>query len=140
MPSTGLVPLCFAGAYASADSERWHQVHITLDYSLVGLLGFRVVWGLIGPKQARWGTWWDKLQALPGSIDQMRRGQWLATGVQNLGMTPAIVGMLLTLALTTATGWIGDQAFTGEWMADVHEFAGNSARVWCWAASRRCWV
>ena len=31
---------------------------------------------------------------------------------------------------------IGDQAFTGEWMADVHEFAGNSARVWCWAASR----
>ena len=122
-----LMALCFAGAYATADGERWRLVHVTLGYSLVGLLGFRVVWGLIGPKPARWGTWWGKLQALPGLIGQMRRGQWPATGVQNLGMTLAIVGMLLTLALTTATGWISDQAFTGEWMADGHEFAGNLA-------------
>ena len=122
-----LMALCFAGAYATADGERWRLVHVTLGYSLVGLLGFRVVWGLIGPKPARWGTWWGKLQALPGLIGQMRRGQWPATGVQNLGMTLAIVGMLLTLALTTATGWISDQALTGEWMADVHEFAGNLA-------------
>lgn len=122
-----LMALCFAGAYATADGERWRLVHVTLGYSLVGLLGFRVVWGLIGPKPARLSSWWGKLRALPGVIGQIRRGQWPATAVQNLGMTLAIVGVLLTLALTTATGWITYQEFTGEWMAEVHEFAGNLA-------------
>ncbi len=122
-----LMALCFAGAYATADGERWRLVHVTLGYSLVGLLGFRVVWGLIGPKPARLRSWWGKLQALPGVIGQLKRGQWPATLVQNLGMTLAIVGVLLTLALTTATGWITYQELTGEWMEEVHEFAGNFA-------------
>jgi cytochrome b len=120
-----LMALCFAGAYATADGERWRLVHVTLGYSLVGLLGFRVVWGLVGPKPARFSSWWGRLQALPGVISQLKRGQWPATVVQNLGMTLAIVGVLLTVVLTTATGWITYQKFTGEWMEDVHEFAGN---------------
>ena len=120
-----LMALCFAGAYATADGERWRLVHVTLGYSLVGLLGFRVVWGLIGPKPVRFSSWWAKLQALPGVIDQIKRGQWPATLAQNLGMTLAIVGVLLTVALTTATGWITYEEFTGEWMEEVHEFAGN---------------
>lgn len=120
-----LMALCFAGAYATADGERWRLVHVTLGYSLVGLLGWRVVWGLIGPKPARFSSWWAKLRALPGVIGQLKRGQWPATVVQNLGMTLAIVGVLLTVALTTATGWITYQEFTGEWMEEVHEFAGN---------------
>lgn len=120
-----LMALCFAGAYASADGERWRLVHVTLGYSLLGLLGFRVVWGLIGPKPARFSTWWGKLQALPGVVNQLKRGQWPATGVQNLGLTLAIVGVLLSAALTSATGWITYQEVTGEWMADLHEFAAN---------------
>lgn len=122
-----LMALCFAGAYATADGERWRLVQLTLGYSLVGLLGFRVVWGLIGPKPARLSNWWGKLRALPAVIAQLRRGEWPATVVQNLGMTLAIVGVLLTVALTTATGWITYQAFTGDWMEEVHEFAGNLA-------------
>ena len=120
-----LMALCFAGAYITADGERWRLVHVTLGYSLVGLLGFRVVWGLIGPKPVRFSTWWSKLQALPGVLAQLKRGQWPGAPVQNLGMTLAIVGVLLTVALTTATGWITYEEFTGEWMEEVHEFAGN---------------
>lgn len=122
-----LMALCFAGAYATADGERWRLVHVTLGYSLVGLLGFRIVWGLIGPKPARFSSWWGKLRALPGVIGQLQRGQWPATVAQNLGLTLAIVGVLLTVALTTATGWITYEEFTGDWMEEVHEFAGNLA-------------
>jgi cytochrome b len=120
-----LMALCFAGAYITADGERWRLVHVTLGYTLAGLLAFRVVWGLLGPKPVRWTTWWGKLQALPGVVAQLRRGQWPGTLAQNLGMTLAIVGVLLSVALTTATGWITYEEFTGDWIQDVHEFAGN---------------
>jgi cytochrome b len=69
-----LFALCFTGAYLSAESERWRLVHVTLGYTFAGLLVFRLVWGLIGPRQARLSlmarklsglrTWFDGLLAL----------------------------------------------------------------------------
>lgn len=121
-----LLALCFAGAYATSDGERWRLVHVTLGYTMVGLLGARVVWGLIGPKPARFTTWWRKLLALPQAWRQMNgAGPWPATLLQNLAMTLAIVAVLLTVALTTASGWLTYEEFTGDWMEEVHELAGN---------------
>lgn len=120
-----LLALCFAGAYATSDGERWRLVHVTLGYTLAGLLGFRVVWGLLGPRPARFTTWWRKLRALPQALRQMSDGPWPATLLQNLAMTLAIVGVLLTVALTTLSGWITYEEFTGDWMEEVHELAGN---------------
>jgi cytochrome b len=122
----GLLALCFAGAYATSDSERWRLVHVTLGYTMVGLLGFRVVWGLLGPRPARFTTWWRKLQALPQALRQVRQGVWPATLLQNLAMALAIVAVLVAVALTTASGWITSEEFTGDWMAEVHQLAGNT--------------
>jgi cytochrome b len=45
--------LCFATAWLSAESERWRLVHVTAGYTMVGLVGFRLVWGFIGTRYAR---------------------------------------------------------------------------------------
>lgn len=37
--------LAFAGAWLTAESERWRLVHVTLGYTLAGLLAFRLLWG-----------------------------------------------------------------------------------------------
>lgn len=121
-----LFALCFAGAYASGDGERWRLLHVTLGYTMVGLLGFRIVWGLVGPRPARFSAWWGKLQALPGLLRQLRQGPWPATLAQNLAMTLAVVGMLGLVAGATASGWVTYQEFTGDWMEEVHEFLGNA--------------
>jgi len=121
-----LFALCFAGAYASGDGERWRLLHVTLGYTMVGLLGFRIVWGFVGPRPARFSAWGAKLQALPGLLRQLRQGQWPATLVQNLAMTLAIVATLLFVAGTTASGWLGYSELAGEWMEEVHEFFGNA--------------
>ena len=124
-----LFALCFAGAYASGDGERWRLLHVTLGYTMVGLLGFRIVWGLVGPRPVRFSAWWGKLQALPGLLRQLRQGQWPsgpATLAQNLAMTLAVVGMLGGVAGATASGWVTYQEFTGDWMEAVHEFFGNA--------------
>ena len=40
-----LMALSFTGAYITADGERWRLVHVTLGYTLAGLLVARVLWG-----------------------------------------------------------------------------------------------
>src|SRR3990167_1995804 len=47
-----LFALSFVGAYLTADGERWRLLHVTLGYTLAGLLAFRVLYGLFGPRPA----------------------------------------------------------------------------------------
>ena len=121
-----LFALCFAGAYASGDGESWRLLHVTLGYTMVGLLAFRIVWGVVGPKPARFSAWWGRLQALPGLLRQLRQGQWPATLAQNLAMTLAVVALLGGVAATTASGWLTYDELTGDWMAELHEAFGNA--------------
>jgi len=43
-----LMVACFAGAWITADSERWRLVHETLGETMIGLAVWRVVWGVVG--------------------------------------------------------------------------------------------
>jgi Ni,Fe-hydrogenase I cytochrome b subunit len=43
-----LIVLCFAGAYLTAESESSRLVHVTLGYTMAGLVVFRLVWGAVG--------------------------------------------------------------------------------------------
>ncbi len=101
---------CFAGAYASAEGDEWRAVHITLGYTVAGLLAARLAWGLVGPRPARLSSLAARLRAAAGS------SWWLAL---------CIVSLLVGLAATAATGYIQYAGLAGEWMEDVHEFAGN---------------
>lgn len=45
----------FAAAFAIAwlTSEEGQPLHQTVGYATAGLIGFRLIWGLIGPRYAR---------------------------------------------------------------------------------------
>ena len=51
-----LIALSFAGAWLTAESERWRLVHVTLGYTLAALVVFRLVWGLVGTRHARFAS------------------------------------------------------------------------------------
>jgi cytochrome b len=51
-----LLVLSFAGAWLSAESERWRLLHVTLGYTVAGLVAFRLVWGLVGTTPARFAS------------------------------------------------------------------------------------
>ena len=51
-----LMVLSFAGAYLTAESERWRLTHVTLGYTMAGLVAFRVLWGLVGTRHARFSS------------------------------------------------------------------------------------
>lgn len=117
-----LMVLCFAGAWLSAESERWHLLHVTLGYTLAGLVAARLIWGFVGTRHARFASFirgplaaWDYLRTL------------VITGrpPHHTGHNPAgalaIVALLALGALTTAAGWAVESEWGGEWLEEAHE-------------------
>lgn len=121
-----LLALSFVGAYATSDGERWRLVHITLGYTMIGLVGFRLIWLLLGPKPARWTAWAARFRALMGSVKAAQLGQFKWPALQAGLNTLAIVALLAAVVLTTASGYVLDQEWLGDWFEEVHEVAGNA--------------
>jgi cytochrome b len=67
-----LLVLSFAGAYLSAEREHWRLLHITLGYSMGGLVAFRLLWGLIGSRYARFASFVRG----PAAVLAYLRGLW----------------------------------------------------------------
>jgi cytochrome b len=51
-----LLALCFAGAYLTAELEDWRVLHVTLGYTVAGLVLFRLLWGIWGTQHARFAS------------------------------------------------------------------------------------
>jgi cytochrome b len=132
-----LFALSFAGAYLSAESEQWRALHVTLGYTMAGLLAFRVLYGLLGPRQAGLGMLFRKLTGAPAWLRSVVQGlkkqspgaiHWRQG--QNLLMALAVVALLLLVAPLTLSGYAtynewGD-FLGGDWISDVHEFFGEA--------------
>jgi cytochrome b len=128
-----LFALCFTGAYLTAESEHWRLVHVTLGYTLAGLLAWRIVWGLVGPRQARLGLLLRKLSGLKPWLASARAGQINGRQAQNLGMALAALALMVTVVPLTLSGYAtyndwGD-LFGGEWagelLEETHELFAN---------------
>ncbi len=124
-----LLAASFAGAYLTGDSERWRLAHITLGYTMAGLIGFRLVWGLIGPPQARWAAQWRKLHALPEVWLSWRAARPNARQTQRAANTLAILAILLFSLISAANGYAAHADighFGGEWISEFHEFTAHA--------------
>lgn len=120
-----LLVLSFAGAYLTAESERWRLVHVTLGYTLGGLVAFRILWGLTGTRYARFGSF------VRGPSAVMRYARSLLGGKpehhvgHNPGGAVAIVSLLLLSIATVATGWAIYNDVGGHLLEELHEGASN---------------
>ena len=117
--------LAFGFAYISAD--LWGKLHEYSGYVIMGLIGFRIIWGLIGTTHARFTNFIFKPATVIAYIRDIRAG----TAKRYIGHNPAggamVVALLVALATITATGFaMTTNAYWGvEWVEDLHEFAAN---------------
>lgn len=125
-----LMALSFTGAYLTAEGEHWRLVHVTLGYTLGGLLVARVLWGLLGPRHARLTYLWSRLQGLPAWLQSLRTAAPAWRQGQNLLMALAVALILALILPLTLSGyasyaeWGG--GWDGEWLEELHEFFGNA--------------
>ena len=121
-----LMVLCFAGAYLTAESEVWRLAHVTLGYTMAGLVAFRLVWGLTGTRYARFASFVRGPQAVLAYVRSMLRAQ----PDHHIGHNPAgavaIVALLLLTAGIAASGWVVYNDLSGEWVAELHEVLSHA--------------
>ncbi|WP_428547044.1 cytochrome b/b6 domain-containing protein [Profundibacter sp.] len=103
------------------------DMHRFFGYAVVTLIAFRLIWGLIGPKHARFSNF------IPGPRKLLGYLRDIARGVEDryIGHNPAgaamIVTLLLVLGAIGTTGYMmGMDAYFGEeWVEDLHKMLVN---------------
>jgi len=130
----GLFALSFLGAYLTAEGESWRLLHVTLGYTMAGLLVFRVLYGLFGPRQEGLGLLWRKLANAPAWLRSLRTAGTLSAinwrQGQNLAMALAVVALLVLVVPLTLSGYATfnewGEFLGGDWLGEIHEFLGEA--------------
>lgn len=124
-----LLAASFLGAYAVSDSDRWIALHAVLGYTAGGLVAFRLLWGVLGTRHARFsGFAWS-----PGAALRYLRSLLASRPLHYVGHNPAgswaVVALLTLVSLTATSGWATLNEVGPRWMEDVHETCANTTLV-----------
>ncbi|MDP4033599.1 MAG: cytochrome b/b6 domain-containing protein [Pseudorhodobacter sp.] len=94
----------FAIAWLSSDDGS--LVHEWSGYVAAGLIAFRLIWGLVGPRYARF----SQFLTGPGAVKGYLKASLAGREPRYIGHNPAgalmIVALLLTMSGTIFTGWL----------------------------------
>jgi cytochrome b len=116
-----LLAASFAGAYLTSESERFRDIHLLLGYTLVGLIGFRLVWGLIGTRYARFRSF----AFGPGQVMAYLRSLVAFAPKHYVGHNPTgswAIYLILGLGLLCGiTGYASEADIGGELLKEAHE-------------------
>ncbi len=119
----------FLGAYITADFEHLRGVHVALGYTMLGLLGFRIVWGLVGPKHVRFKLLFGKLSGLRGWLRDVKQASSIQTipwkQGQNLLMAVVVAGLLVLVLPLVGSGYLVNNDLGGKFIESAHEFFGE---------------
>jgi len=120
-----LLVLSFAGAYLTSESERWSLIHITLGYTLGGLITFRLIWGFVGTRYARFTSFVKG----PSKVLQYAKSMATLKPKHFVGHNPlgavAIVLLIMSGIAIVVTGYAVFNEIGGEWVAELHEVASH---------------
>ena len=121
-----LLVLSFSGAYVTAESERYRDIHVVLGYTMLALLAFRLLWGFFGTRYAQFRSFLFK----PGEIIAYVLSLLKRKPAHYVGHNPAgSVAIWLLLGLGISSGVTGIMAFQdigGDMVEELHEFASNA--------------
>jgi cytochrome b len=111
----------FAVAWLTGESEEWRLVHVFAGGTVVAVALFRLIWGFLGSRHARFSEFVkapraavDYLKSLLGGEPQHFTGHNPAGGW-------AIVLLLGLALLTGLSGWLTYQEVAGDWLGELHE-------------------
>jgi cytochrome b len=118
--------LSFAGAFLTAESERWRDIHVLLGYTVLGLIAFRLIWGFVGTRYSRFAEFVRRPAYVIRYLAQLLRGH----AEHPVGHNPAgavVILLLLVLGIASGiSGWAVYEEIGGDWLEKLHEFISNA--------------
>lgn len=126
----------FLLAYITEDD--WMNLHVATGYMVAMLVGFRIVWGLIGTRYARF----SQFVKSPSQVLAYLKKMLMFNVPHYMGHNPAaaamIISLLVSIILVSITGMAiiaaeGQGPLAGtilaglntKWMEEIHEFFAN---------------
>ena len=116
-----LLVLSFTGAFLTAESERNRDIHVAFGYILLGLLAFRLLWGFIGTRYARFGSFLfgpREVVAYLKSLVNRKPAHYVG---HNPAGIVAIWLLLILGAVSGISGVMGFQEIGGDLMEEMHD-------------------
>jgi cytochrome b len=124
-----ILAISFVVAYMSAESERWRLVHVISGCTVAGIVIFRVVWGFIGSRYARFANFIKPPIVVVDYLVSYFPGT--KTSARYVGHNPAggwsVLLLLLSAALTSATGLLAYHTSCFQRIGIAHEWLANIA-------------
>ena len=121
-----LLAIAFVGAFVTAESERLRDLHMLMGYSAAGLVAFRLLWGILGTRYARFTS----LPLSPRAVVTYLKSLLTLSPRHYFGHNPAgswaVIGMLVLITVTAATGWARAVEVGPRWVEDLHEGLANT--------------
>ncbi|MBN8291386.1 cytochrome b/b6 domain-containing protein [Rhodobacter sp. NTK016B] len=121
--------IAFAANALFTDPES--AIHVWIGYIAVGLIGIRLLWGLVGTRYARFSSFPPSLSGAMHQVSDIATGRRQA----HLGHTPLgalmIYNLLLTILAIGASGYMmTTNTFWGvKWVEELHEVLVTWAEV-----------
>jgi cytochrome b len=119
--------LAVSFAIAWLTAEAWEDLHYWAGYAAAALIAFRLAWGLLGPRYARFRQFIRSPGVSTRYLTAILRGR----EPRYVGHNPAgglmILALLGVLSVTAFTGWMyTTEAYWGaEWVEELHEGAAS---------------
>lgn len=113
--------LAFTTAFITSESERWQLIHIASGYVVAVLIVFRLLWGLVGSRYARFSQFVRGQTAIREYLLGMLRLRPPHYTGHNPAGALAVLALLGLGLLTAATGWMTFNEVAGDWLEEVHE-------------------
>jgi cytochrome b len=130
--------LVFFFLLAFITEDDWLSIHVQAGYVVLLLIGFRLFWGVIGSRQARFRTFIKS----PTTVFSYLKAMLSFKVPHYLGHNPVaavmVMALLVSVIMVSFTGMIiiaseGQgplvgtlfSSWRGDWMEEVHEFFAN---------------
>lgn len=111
----------FTLAWLTGDSETFRLVHVIAGATVVGVATFRLPWGFIGSRYARFGDFVRGPAAVKNYLVSLLR----LLPAHHVGHNPAggwAIVLLLGLGIVTGlAGWAVYNDLGGHWLEELHE-------------------
>jgi cytochrome b len=119
---TGLLLGAFAVAHLANEHSPRFALHMLLGLIVLAAIAFRLVWGFVGSRHARFSSFLFPPSALIGYLKEAFAGRDRPVPGHNPGSSWAIYGMLLLPLLLVATGVLAQPK--NELLGEVHGAVG----------------
>lgn len=119
--------LAAAVAIAWLTGDEWQAVHEAAGYVATGVVAFRILWGFVGSRHARFSDFVrgpSAVVAYAGDVIRGRVRRYLGHNPAGAVMILALIGTVLALGLS---GWLAttDRFWGAEWLEESHEALAN---------------